>query len=502
MGVVARQSIKGALANYLGVIIGFFITFFVLTDCLSKEEIGLTRVMVDAAMLFSGLAQLGTNASILRFYPYFRNPDKRDHGFFGWTLLLPLVGFVLFTIVILLFQQPIQDHYAQESPLIVDYFYLLLPLTFFALYMTVFEVNASVLLRITVPKLVREVGIRVFNLVAYILYGKGVIGLDAFIWLFCGSYGLATLLNFIYLISLGKVSFRIDWHFVTPQMGRQVVTYTLFMTATILAGNITLINTIFLGAQAGLELAGVYTIAFFIANVVEVPYRSLGAISQPLISQATKENNILEVNRLGQKVSSLQFLVASIIFYLIWINIDTLFAIIPNGKDFASGIGVVFILGLAKILNSSFSIGTNILNFSRKYMMALPFIAVLTLSAILCNIYLIPHWGINGSASATLISYVIYFTLIMAFLKVRLKVQLLCASHLKTLILMVVLLGANLLWNNLVVVSGLIPMLVNSCAKSLVLCGALVLAAYRWQVSPDLNQIADNLIAKLHPKRK
>ena len=58
MGVIAKQSIKGALANYLGVLIGAVTTFFVVTDLLTREEIGLTRVMVDAAMLFAGLAQL------------------------------------------------------------------------------------------------------------------------------------------------------------------------------------------------------------------------------------------------------------------------------------------------------------------------------------------------------------------------------------------------------------------------------------------------------------
>ena len=73
MGIVARQSIKGSLANYLGVAIGFATTFFVLTDCLSQEEIGLTRVLVDAATLFAALAQLGANSTIIRYFPYFND---------------------------------------------------------------------------------------------------------------------------------------------------------------------------------------------------------------------------------------------------------------------------------------------------------------------------------------------------------------------------------------------------------------------------------------------
>ena len=133
MGVIAKQSIKGALANYLGVLIGAVTTFFVVTDLLTQEEIGLTRVMVDAAMLFAGLAQLGTNASILRFYPHFKDPACRDHGFFGWTLILPFIGFSIIAILFFVFKSEIITYYSKDAPLLVDYVYLLVPPSFFVL---------------------------------------------------------------------------------------------------------------------------------------------------------------------------------------------------------------------------------------------------------------------------------------------------------------------------------------------------------------------------------
>ena len=123
MGVIARQSIKGAIANYIGVGIGFFVSFFVLTRYLTQEEIGLTRVMVDAALLFSSLAQLGTNASIVRYFPYFKG-GRDNHGIFGLSVLLPLVGFSLFALAFLVFRQPLLEVYSQNAPLLADYFYL------------------------------------------------------------------------------------------------------------------------------------------------------------------------------------------------------------------------------------------------------------------------------------------------------------------------------------------------------------------------------------------
>ena len=501
MGIIAKQSIKGALANYLGVLIGAVTTFFVVTDLLTQEEIGLTRVMVDAAMLFAGLAQLGTNASILRFYPRFHTPDRpelRDHGFFGWTLILPFFGFAILAVLFFVFKDNIVAYYADDAPLLVDYASLLLPLTFFVLYMTVFETNASVLLHIALPKFVREVVIRVLNLTAYLLYGYRLISLDLFVILFCSSYAVAMLVNFFYLLSLGRISFRPDWHFVSRSLLREVGVYTLFMTATVLAGNIKLFNSIFI-ARESLAAAGIYTIACYIANVVEIPYRSLGAISSPIISQAVADGNIAEVNRLVKQVSLHQLLVACMLLFFIWINLTPLFSVIPNGADYVSGMGVVLFLGMANILNSTLSISTNILNFSKYYAFSLLFISLLTATAILLNVWLIPLWGVTGSACATLAAYVVYFTPLLTLLWVRMRVSLYCRKQLWVLLLTLAMFGADMLWQWAVsplfaqLGTGLGIVLLQALLRTAFFGVVVVVAVSRMDISPEVNRILGSL---------
>lgn len=534
------------MANYLGVAIGFFVSFFVLTRYLTQEEIGLTRVMVDAALLFSSLAQLGTNASIVRFFPWFKTPSplrgtppskggehdvlfhsspskggERDvlfhsspfqgevpkgrrgkktsqegipnHGIFGLSVLVPLAGFSLFALAFILFREPLLTVYAKNSPLMADYFYLVPMLTFFALYTTVFETNASVLLRITVPKLVREVGIRLFNLAAYLLYGYDLISLDVFVWLFCGSYGLAMVLNLMYLRSLGRISFRIDRNFLDRSKVREMARYSLFMTATVLAGNIPLFNSLFLGAKAGLALTGVYTIASYIANVVEVPYRSLGAISRPVIATAVKEEDWDEVNRLGKQVSLHQFIVSISILYLIYINLDTLFALIPNGADYAAGKSVVLILGLAKVVNSSLSVCTDILNFSKHYAWSLLYIAILTLTAIGLNSALIgPDSAIEGAAGATLISYLAYFALLMRQLWHE-DVNVLTWGHLKMVAIMTAMAALYVAWTAIAEPAlGMHPLLA-AVVRTAFLGALLAAAILGWKVSPTVNAAVKKL---------
>ena len=503
MGVIARQSIKGALANYLGVAIGFVITFFVLTRYLTEEEVGLTRVMVDAAMIFASLAQLGTNSSIVKFFPHFKDGEN-NHGLFGLSLLLPLAGFLIVALLFLIFREPLIAVYAEKSPLVADYVYLLPMLTFFALYMTVFETNASVLMRITVPKMVREVGLRLFNLAAYLLYGYRLISLDMFVWLFCGSYGLAMLLNLFYLMKLNNFRWsvlKVDWSFLTRERRREIGRYTLLMTVTVLAGNVPYINSLFLGAKAGLALTGVYTIAFYIANVVEVPYRSLGAISRPVVAAAVKESDWGEVNRLVRQVSLHQLLVSSAIFLLIWVNLNTLYTFIPNGASYAGGAGVVLMMGMAKAFNSSFSMSVDVLNFSRYYSRSLFFIVVLTVSAIVLNPVLIEHWGITGAAAATLFSYLLYYLLLLSYLYWRTKVSLFSAAQLKVVVLIAAGFALNLLWS--AVVTPLLDaskytLLLDAVLKTLVLVALLATATYLWRVSPTVNEMIDKLRKRIH----
>ena len=123
MGIIAKQSIRGTIVTYLGIAVGVVTTFFVLTRFLTAEEIGLTRVLIDAATLFIGLAQLGTSSSIIRFYPYFIDEKKNDHGFFFWAIGVPFIGFILFACLYWACSTPLSAWFGEKSPLFVEYYY-------------------------------------------------------------------------------------------------------------------------------------------------------------------------------------------------------------------------------------------------------------------------------------------------------------------------------------------------------------------------------------------
>jgi O-antigen/teichoic acid export membrane protein len=134
--------------------------------------------------------------------------------------------------------------------------------------MAVFETNANVLMRIVVPKLVREVVVRVLALVVYLVYAFKLLSLDGFVIAFCSVYAVATLINIIYLFSLNRISLKPDFKYITKSLRKDYLLYTLFLIAAALGGAITpSINTFFISAQMGLNYTGIFAIATFIAAI-------------------------------------------------------------------------------------------------------------------------------------------------------------------------------------------------------------------------------------------
>ena len=501
MGIIAKQSIQGTIVTYLGVAVGFVTTFFVLTRFLSAEEIGLARVLIDAATLFIGLAQLGTSSSIIRFYPHFKSQEQgggeiEDHGFFFWTLIVPLVGFLLFTIIYCACYSSVSQWFGEKSSLFVEYYYMVLPIAFFMLYQTIFETNANVRMHIVVPRAVRELITRIGLLVVYLLYAFEWLDITGFVIALCGVYAVAMLCNMGYLFSLGNISLRPDWEFLrnNHSLVRQYLLYTGFLLISAVASVLApTVSSFFITAEMGLSYTGIFAIATYIAVMVSIPYRSMTAIASPQLATAIKENNQQETVHLMQQVSSALLLIGGIILCVIWLNIDLIFHILPNGETYASARQVVLILGTSQLFIAVCSFTSSALNYSRCYAFSLLFSFILTITSILLNNLLIPHLGMEGAAVSNLIAYAIYFILIVLTVRLTLHAPTFTRQHLQILILIVLILNLNFLWQKYLPINNI---WLNSIIRSIVLIGGGCAIAWFKNLSPEINQQVKSLISK------
>lgn len=509
MGIVARQSIKGTIATYIGVVVGIVTTFFIQTKALEPEQIGLIDVLLQCSILFAGLAQLGTNSSAMRYYPFFKDEKSRDHGFFGWTLLVPMMGFALFLLLFFVFKDHIVLFFSEDSGtldpgLFGKYVNFVIPLAFFLLYITVFETNSNLLLRIVLPKFVREVGLRVGTLTVYLLYYYKVIDFDGVIIAFCVFYGLATLINVVYLLSLKRVSFKIDRGFVSKTLRRDFLFYTLFMIAAAVAGTaIPMLSKFLLAGMEGFRLAGVFSIATNIAALVEMPYRSLGSISRPHISEAMAHQDVKRADALCKSVALHQFIAGLFVLFLIWINIDFLFDLLPNGEVYRLGKWAVLILAFGRLVYSTLDVSLTVLSYSKYYYYSLGFTVLLAVLSVLLNRLLIPYWDINGAALANVLSYLAYFVLLLLFIRWKIGVLALSGKQwvVAGIVLALFLLDAAWSawftpWFAVLSSQPLIGLGLDAVLKSLLFLTVGLTALYRLKISQSMNDLVDKFVRR------
>lgn len=490
MGIIIRQSIKATIINYIGAFIGFITTIFILTRFLKPDEIGLTKVIYEIAALVAGFAQLGTSASAMRFFPYFNNPEKHHNGFFFYLMLMPAIGCVIFISLFLLLKEPILDFFSKKSALLIDYYHWIVPLVVFITFWFVLETYSNVLMRIVVPKFIREIGIRLMLLAVYLLYAFHYFNLDQLVIGYVMVYGMAMISSFFYVSRITSISLKYDLGFWNKPLLTKIMKYTLFLVVGAIGGNIMMQLDLFMvSSQMGLKYAGIYTVATYMAFVIEMPSRSISAISTPIAAAALKEGDMARANALYKKVSLHQFLSGSILFLLIWINIDNIFAIIPNGEVYAAGKWVVFFIAVARLVANTLAFGATLISFSRYYYWGLYFTFFLSALTICTNYLFIPIWGITGAALATLITCLVSYSIQQWIVLKKIKGNPYSVGFIKQILLILFLSVCNYILPHWTVNPYF-----DGVYRSLIIILIWLVLTYKLRISKELNCILGKLL--------
>ncbi len=492
MGIVIRQSIKATIVSYFGACLGALLVIYIYPKSLTPEQIGLTRVLMESALIFSSFAQIGMSSIALKFFPYFKDPVNNDNGFVFFIFFVPLFGFILFILLFQLFQNEVVLIFAQKSELFTKYLFFIIPLTLFTIYTTISETYASILQRIVVPKFIKEVLVRVLTLIIVLAFYYNKISLNQFVILFTITYGIATTLNLIYINSIKKINFKPNLKFLQGSIKKELLWFMLYMIVVGIGSSVaSRIDVFMLSSQVSLSGAGIFTIAFFIASFIEMPSRAIFQIVTPFTSDALKNNDIQFVDLIYKRTSLNQFIVAGLLFLLIWINVENIFNIMPNGKIYETGKYVIFFIGLAKVFDALTGINGIILGNSKYFYYTLYFIFFLAILTIINNLYFIPIWGIVGSAFATFISIIAYNLILVIFVKWKLGVQ----PFTKNTFIALFILG--LTYSLSLIIPSFSNPIIDIIVRSLIISTVFIFLVFRLKVSEDINNTLISLFNRL-----
>jgi O-antigen/teichoic acid export membrane protein len=486
MGIIEKQATKNALYSYLGAALGF-LTVIWLPRLMSTDANGLIRVLVSVSTLLAQFANLGFSSVTIRLFPYFRDKDKGHHGFLYYGLLISGAGFVLCFLTFFILKNKIIEWNIEKSKLLVDYLYYLMPLTLFTIFFTLFDNYLRACYSSVVGSFTKEFLQRVLILLVLAMYFFQIITFEVFVLFYVVATCLPTLLLLIRIIQLD------EWHvkpvrgFMTKELRNEILKLSFF---TILSGGagalIANIDTIMVNQMLGLQKTGIYGIAFYFGTIIIIPARSLYRITTSIVAEAFKKDDMKEIASLYNKSCNNQLMIGLLLFIGIWSNLDNIMHLLP--AEYSEGKNVILFISAGYLVDMGTGINNIIILTSKDYRYDSFFMFVVVVITILANYFLIPIYGITGSAIATAITIAAYNILRWLFLRVRYQLQPYDTNTLKLLLIAVVSFLPGYF------IPEMKQLVLDIAVRSTIVGGLFILLVLKTEATPEMNnKIRKNL---------
>jgi len=424
MGVIKRQGIKQSVVTYVGMLIGAVNLLVLYPLALTKEQIGISKFVLDTAVLASPFLFWGGAELIVRFFPKFKDEQNGHRGYLFFLHLIFGIGALTLLVLSFLFKDQLLGFYSEKSALFEDYLPFVLPLAFLLTSAGIFTSYASNFQRIVVPSIFNELVPKLGMGILVLCLLRGWMGFEGIFWGQLVFYLLILIGQIWYVASLGQLHLRPDFAFLKKPLLKEVTNFGLYGLVGTLGSRIgERINTIMLGTIATLGDTGVYTVAFFLSDAIDAPRRAISRISSPLISEKWNAGKLDEIQEIYQKSALNQLIVGLGLLLAVWVSVDEVFTLMPNGEVFREGKYVILILGLARVFDMLTGVNTEIISYSKLYKYNFYLVILLALCSIGFSHWFIPIYTINGAALATLVSLTIYNLLKFILLWVKFRLQ-------------------------------------------------------------------------------
>jgi O-antigen/teichoic acid export membrane protein len=485
MGIVLNQSLKNTIITYIGFAIGGISTIFLFPSILGKTYYGLSNYILSCANVIMPLFAIGMQNTLVKFYSQCKT-EKEQNQFLSFSVLFPIVLTIPLLLLGLFFYDEISLFVTKKNPIVKEFIYLIPFIGLCMAYFEIFYAWARVHMHSVFGNFIKEVGLRLFSLVALVGMYLGWITAIEFIYLTAGIYFVALLITMLYAFRVKKPEFQLS----IPHNVKGILEYTFYIILSGSVANLLLDgDKIMLNQYMDIGNIAFYSVATYIALVISVPSRAMHQIVYPITAKLMHENKHDELNDLYKKTSVNLQIVGGFVMLCIFVNIDQLYEMLP--KDYAGGIWIVFIIGLSKYFDLILGNNNAIIFNSKYYRMVLFLGLMLVFFTIVLNMIFIPLYGITGSAIATLLSITIYSVAKLMFVVKRMHLYPFTIQTIYSILITAILFLLFYFWK--------FPFhpIIGIVLKSILVTILYVYINYRFSISKEINQVLHSIMKKM-----
>lgn len=494
MGVIQKQSVKGTIYVYIGVVLGFITSGILLPRLYSTEQIGLLKNLVAYSALFAQFGTLGINGAIIILFPYFRDKEKKHNGFLILILFVGLVGFILTSALQIIFRPILIDINIEKAAMFIEYLNYLVILVFFQIFFSILDIYYSALFNSAYGIFLREILQRLSILLLIGVFFFDLITFHQFVLFYILAISFPTFFLVLRLIRIKQFSLHCNFKFLNKTIIHSIVSISAFS----ILNNFSMvfiqnIDIIMVTSMQGIAEAGIYTTCFFFGVVVSLPSRPINRIANIVSAEAWKINDLKTIRDVYNKSCLTLFIFGMFLFLGLWVNIDNVFSIL--GKSFEPGKWVIFFIGLSSLIDLTTGANNSILGTSRYYRVSTIFLLILLILVVLMNLLLIPKFGITGASIGSAVSLTVLNLLRFLFLYFKFKLQ---PFDIRFLWVLILGLAAYIIAN---FISPLPNFVIDIFIRSSIFTILFCVPVYLLRISPEINDKADVILKSLNLKK-
>jgi O-antigen/teichoic acid export membrane protein len=495
MGNIRKQTIISSAVVYIGFLIGAINTLlYTKKGFFTQEEFALTRIFFDFAQNTTAFGALGVIPVIYKFHPYYKdNLAKREIDLMSWGMVTALVGFMLVLLSGLFFEPIFIKQYAEKSKLIIDFYWWLFPFAMGQLFFTVTESFAWAIQKTILSNFLKETFLRILTLILILLFYTKCITFATFIYLFSFLFFSIFIVLAGYLLKTKQLHFPTKLSRVTKKFWKKMMSMQLLLySGTLVMSIAATIDSFIIAKFQGLAVVGTFGLAQYAANLIQVPQRSIQAVAVASLSQAWKDKNYIEINRIYKRSCINLLIMALFIFGNLWLNALDGMRVLNIQKEYEAGLGAIFILGLVRIVDAATGLNAMVINTSTFWRFDFYSGIVLLALRLPLTYFLIKEYGIIGSAVAEFMAYTVYNIIRSEFLRRKFSMQ---PFDRKTIMACITaILAYGIAYFIFLDMHGWLAIF----GRAIIFSGIMIAAVFQFRLTPDAHQLLGNLRKRLN----
>ena len=407
---ILKKSVKVLFIRGAGVLLLFMLSLF-LTNFYSPEDVGRYDFVRATIMILSGASLIGTNQSIIYYSGVLKSKNSLSFIKNIYYKMVKMTG--LICLLFLLAAAMISEQMINELFNKKDAYDLILSTIVALFFYTITMLNIDTL-RALDKTIVSELYRNIFRYLPVFVFSIVLFFTQKQEWLievFLGGFLLlfiATTIQTTALFKKFKDKTTKDNRFSYTEIFKRSYPMALSAVAYFIMQSV---DIIILTAYEGYDKVAYYSIAVKLATVTALALMSVNIVVAPKIAEIYNNNDHGKLNKLIKDSSRIIFSISIPILAILFVFSELILSFF--GENYVLAKDALSILLAAQFFSSICGPGAIYLNMTGKQQKLNKILIAGLFINVILNFVLIPNYGIEGAAIATLISMLFWNSLIV-----------------------------------------------------------------------------------------